>query len=86
MPRIVAGFALLALVFGFIAGYSAPAAAEFFGCDDQHRARSASYRVPSLVRSPFTHELAAQANRPHHYSSRTSYIVPRREWNERSRW
>jgi hypothetical protein len=63
MPRIVTGFGLLALICALNAGFSRPAAAEFFGCDDQHPGRSASTkRAPSFARSStFTHELAAQS-------------------------
>jgi hypothetical protein len=63
MRRIVTGFGLLALIVALNAGVMAPAAAEFFGCDDQHPARSASStRAPSFARSStFTHELAAQS-------------------------
>ena len=61
MPRIVTGFGLLALIFALNAGFSKPALAEFFGCDDQHPSRSVT-RAPSLARSSsFTHEFAAQS-------------------------
>jgi hypothetical protein len=63
MPRIVTGFGLLALICALNAGFSRPAAAEFFACDDQHPARSASTaRAPSFARAAsFTHEFAAQS-------------------------
>ena len=61
MRRLVTGFGVLALIFALNAGFSKPASAEFFGCDDQHPARSAA-RAPSLARSSsFTHEFAAQS-------------------------
>jgi hypothetical protein len=63
MPKNWVRFGLLALVCALIAGFSRPASAEFFGCDDQHRARHVSYtQAPSTTRVlPFTHEFAAQS-------------------------
>jgi hypothetical protein len=62
MPRKWAFFGLLALIFGFNAGFLLPASAEFFGCNDQHPARASYARAPSHSRaSPVTHEFAAQS-------------------------
>ena len=65
MPRIAIGSGLVALVFTLIVG-TAPASAEFFGCNDQHSSRTVSYR--SYQRAPsyrstarYTHEFAAQS-------------------------
>lgn len=38
MPRKWVPYALATAVFASLAGFSAPAFAEFFGCDDQHHA------------------------------------------------
>jgi len=44
MPRIWAVVGLVAAISALIVGFSRPAAAEFFGCDDQHRpARHVAY-------------------------------------------
>jgi hypothetical protein len=66
MSRIVSGLALGALIFALAAGFARPAAAEFFGCNDQHATRSSSYsRAQSYARaSSYTHEFAAQQTRP----------------------
>lgn len=76
MPRIVAGFGLLALIFALTAGFAKPASAEFFGCDDQRSARTSSYRsysrVPSYSsNSHYTHEFAAQTSRSVTFSRRS---------------
>ena len=65
MLRIVSGLALTALMAALI-GLSTPASAEFFGCNDQHAARTASYgRAPAYARAtPFTQEFAAQSSGP----------------------
>jgi hypothetical protein len=68
MRRIVAGCGLLALIFAGNVGFSKPAAAEFFGCDDQRPSRFSSnrsaYRAPSFARAPrYTHEFTAQSSR-----------------------
>lgn len=90
MPKIAFGTGLAALVFILIAGAVTPAAAEFFGCNDQHSARSVSYR--SYQRAPsyrhasrYTHEFAAQS-RPRVGTSRGTNYGSRRYWHERSRW
>jgi hypothetical protein len=65
MSRIVSGLALAALIAALIS-LASPASAEFFGCNDRHAARTASYnRAPSYSRaSSYTHEFAAQQARP----------------------
>ena len=70
------GFGLLALTFALLAGFSRPASAEFFGCDDQHR--SSSYSRSSVLRSPFTHDQSARSR----YSSSR---VTSRSWSDRYR-
>jgi len=62
MPKNRVPYALLAVGFA-LAAFGTTAKAEFFGCDDQHRARHASYaQAPSHGPVlPFTHEFAAQS-------------------------
>lgn len=89
MRRIAVGSGLVALVFALIAG-TAPASAEFFGCNDQHSSRTVSYRayqhVPSYRSvSRYAHEFAAQS-RPALNHSRVTYDGSPRYRHERSRW
>jgi len=47
MPRTWVPYSRAALICGLLAGFSAPAAAEFFGCNDQHPVRQISYTQAS---------------------------------------
>ena len=58
MSRFVAGFGLLALIIGL----ASPAAAEFFGCNDQTSRHTSAYTAHASART--THEFAAQSARP----------------------
>lgn len=66
MRKAQVGFVLLAATIGF-GVLAKPAAAEFFGCDDQHKARttysSPSYSTRSYSRG-YTHEFSAQSTQP----------------------
>lgn len=59
-------FAVMALILAGNVFFLTSASAEFFGCNDQHKARTSSYsRAPSTARtSSYTHEFAAQQARP----------------------
>ena len=61
MPKNRVPYALAGLAFAVAA--TTAAKAEFFGCDDQHRARHMAYAsVPSYrAGSSYTHEFAAQS-------------------------
>jgi hypothetical protein len=66
MRRVVAGFALAALMVAVVVGFAKPAAAEFFGCNDRISSRiisSSAYRSHASTR--YTHEFAAQSSRRH---------------------
>jgi hypothetical protein len=53
---------VLVLVGVVLVGSSRASFAEFFGCDDQHHARSSYSRAPSFASaSPFSHEFSAQS-------------------------
>ena len=49
MSRICAAAGLTALLIPLLIGFSRPAAAEFFGCDDQHKHRHVSYRAEASL-------------------------------------
>jgi hypothetical protein len=68
MRKTIAAFGLLALILVVTAGMAKPASAEFFGCNDQHRAHTysaPSYSVPARRQysGNYTHEFAAQSSR-----------------------
>lgn len=66
MRRVVAGFAVAALMVAVVVGYSKPAAAEFFGCNDRTSSRIISSSTNSAHASTrYTHEFAAQSSRRH---------------------
>lgn len=65
MRNKAVAFGFLAALCGFLTTYSAPASAEFFGCDDQRASRTSSVTRSPFARSPFTHEFSAQSARPH---------------------
>jgi len=66
MRRVVAGFALAALMVAVVVGFSKPAFAEFFGCNDRTTSRIISSRAYTAHASTrFTHEFAAQSSRRH---------------------
>ena len=66
MPRLAAGFGLLALIGVMTAGLAQPASAEFFGCNDKPgrvlSTGTSGYGARTSAR--YTHELAAQSTRP----------------------
>jgi hypothetical protein len=81
---MVAGFGLAALIVALSLGFSKPAAAEFFGCDDQRSSRFSSnrsaYRAPSFASAPrYTHDFAAQSSRFWN-NSRRSYSGLSAQW------
>jgi hypothetical protein len=49
-------YAIAALLCALLAGHSAPASAEFFGCDDQHPARHVAYSYNAAA--PYTRHYA----------------------------
>lgn len=77
MRKLVAGFALLALILAAaIGGFARPASAEFFGCNDQHRGLSSSardYSAPARRQyaGHYTHEVAARSSRRPERTNRT---------------
>jgi len=66
MRRVVAGFALAALMVAVVAGFSKPAFAEFFGCNDRNSSRIiSSHAYSARASTRYTHEFAAQSSRRH---------------------
>jgi hypothetical protein len=82
----IGGFGVLALTAALTLGAAAPASAEFFGCNDNHRASysTRSYSTPSrtytrysaphrsYATSRYTNEFAAQSSRRLTYSTHRS--------------
>jgi hypothetical protein len=58
------GCALIGLVVALTVGAMAPAAAEFFGCNDKNSVRTYTGAQRQQASRNFTHEFAAQASRP----------------------
>lgn len=83
MQRTLAKFGALLLLVALMAGFARPAAAEFFGCNEQHASRAISYSRSSYGQAHYTHEFSAQS-RMRHYSYRRA--GDRRSWNVRSQW
>ena len=77
MHKTMAGFGLLALMFAVTAGSVQPASAEFFGCNDQHRASSystRSYSAPARRQysNQYSQHYAAAPSRHATYAVRRS--------------
>jgi hypothetical protein len=64
MPNIRVLCAFAATICALVVAGTSIAKAEFFGCEDQHRARHAAYTSVPTYRagSSYTHEFAAQSH------------------------
>lgn len=79
------GFAALALSVAMIAGFAAPASAEFFGCNDRTSTRTYT-NPPQRYSRATTHEYSAQSrSQPTYYRAGTK-PTSRTSWSDRSRW
>ena len=79
------GFAALTLSVAMIAGFAAPASAEFFGCNDRTSTRTYTNAPQRHTRST-THEYSAQSRTRHTYYRAGTKPPPRTTWSDRSRW
>ena len=57
-------FGALALLVALLTGFARPAAAEFFGCNDQHASRAVSQSRSSYAQAHDTRDYAAQSRHP----------------------
>ena len=80
-------FGLFTLILALLVGFTAPAAAEFFGCSNQ---RSQVYYSSDSPRwssnSRYTHEYSAHATRKHYRHTSTRYYSRRSYDYSNDRW
>ncbi len=78
VPKSLTSAGILALLLAISVLFATSASAEFFGCNDQHAARSSSYsRGPSYARAQsYTHEFAAQSRPRITVNPQHKYLSP----------